>query len=136
MTGGIPKLCYVDGDCAYFTTLPVREQWGDDWNDRPYDCNAGRPYPWASTNKEKYQLFVAYWAAPLKDPRQVDWACSININLSVLDINSGMVPWLQTTGGIDRPKHVLIFAGTTFDEFVRAVRELGGTVGELREVTE
>lgn len=28
-------LCYVDGNCAYFTTQPLDQQWGDDWNDAP-----------------------------------------------------------------------------------------------------
>lgn len=139
MTDIAPKLCYVDRDVAYFTTLPVREQWGDDWNDRPYDCNAGRPYRWYESSKEpnpKYQIFLAYWAAPLQQPNQLEWLCSINVNLSVQDINSGMVPWLQTTGGDARPKHFHIFAGTSFEEFSEIVRELGGTVGELQEVTE
>lgn len=27
------KLCYVDDGFAYFTTKPLTEQWGDDWND-------------------------------------------------------------------------------------------------------
>ena len=29
---------------AYFTRLDLLEQWGDDWNDAPYDCNAEGPY--------------------------------------------------------------------------------------------
>lgn len=34
------KLCYVDDGFAYFTTKPLTEQWGDDWNDAPYEHNA------------------------------------------------------------------------------------------------
>lgn len=37
-------LCYVDGPWAYFTTQPLAKQWGDDWNDAPYEHNAGEPY--------------------------------------------------------------------------------------------
>lgn len=37
-------LCYVKGCFAYFTSQPVEEQWGDDWNDAPYEHNAGEPY--------------------------------------------------------------------------------------------
>jgi hypothetical protein len=40
----VPVLCYVDGCWAFFTTKPLSEQWGDDWNDAPYEHNAGRPY--------------------------------------------------------------------------------------------
>lgn len=46
---GEPRLCYVDGLdtlTAFFTTRPLAEQWGDDWNDAPYEHNAGRPYRW------------------------------------------------------------------------------------------
>ena len=46
------KLCFVDSEewagdpiTLYFTELDdVTEQWGDDWNDRPYEHNAGEPY--------------------------------------------------------------------------------------------
>lgn len=48
-------LCYISGDhgsdsdepsqwIAFFTTRSLADQWGDDWNDAPYDCNAGWPY--------------------------------------------------------------------------------------------
>lgn len=39
-----PRLCYVEGDWAYFTTQPLDKQWGDDWDDAPYEHNAGEPY--------------------------------------------------------------------------------------------
>ena len=31
------KLCYIDGDTAYFTTQELSRQTGDDWND--VECN-------------------------------------------------------------------------------------------------
>lgn len=37
------KLCYVEDNFAYFTN-DFENQWGDDWNDRPYEHNAGEPY--------------------------------------------------------------------------------------------
>jgi hypothetical protein len=40
----MPVLCYVEGFWAFFTTRPLAEQWGDDWDDAPYEHNAGRPY--------------------------------------------------------------------------------------------
>ena len=39
-----PILCYVKGPWAYFTTQPLKKQWGDDWDDAPYEHNAGEPY--------------------------------------------------------------------------------------------
>lgn len=29
---------------AYFTPVSLNEQWGDDWDDAPYEHNAGEPY--------------------------------------------------------------------------------------------
>lgn len=44
------KLCYIEssgsGGTAYFTTNDLDRQWGDDWNDAPYEHNAGSPYEW------------------------------------------------------------------------------------------
>lgn len=39
-----PMLCYVKEPWAYFTTQPLDKQWGDDWNDAPYEHNAEEPY--------------------------------------------------------------------------------------------
>ena len=38
------KLCYVDQSWAFFTTKSLSDQWGDDWDDAPYEHNAGYPY--------------------------------------------------------------------------------------------
>ena len=36
-----PVLCYIDQHKrAYFTTQALSKQWGDDWNDAPYEQNA------------------------------------------------------------------------------------------------
>ena len=37
------KLCYIDGNKAYFTDNFKRQR-GDDWNDAPYEHNAEPPY--------------------------------------------------------------------------------------------
>jgi hypothetical protein len=39
-----PILCYVSENFAWFTTRSLEEQWGDDWDDAPYEHNAGEPY--------------------------------------------------------------------------------------------
>ncbi len=39
-----PVLCYVDEPWAYFTPAALTDQWGDDWNDTPYEHNAEEPY--------------------------------------------------------------------------------------------
>lgn len=46
------RLCYIDGNKAWFTDNFDR-QWGDDWDDRPYQCNAEEPYDsWREEYKE------------------------------------------------------------------------------------
>ena len=38
------KLCYISGNCAYFTTAPKDKQWGDGWGKIPFEHNSGEPY--------------------------------------------------------------------------------------------
>jgi len=38
------RLCYVDLPWVYFTTQDLDKQWGDDWDDAPYEHNAEEPY--------------------------------------------------------------------------------------------
>ena len=52
------KLCYVDGNKAWFTNN-FEKQWGDDWNDRPYEHNAGLPYDhWSELIKENGDIMI------------------------------------------------------------------------------
>ena len=37
------KLCYLESSVMYFTS-DIDNQWGDDWDDIPYEHNAGKPY--------------------------------------------------------------------------------------------
>lgn len=39
-----PILCYVEGNFAYFTSKPLEETSGDDWDDAPYEHNAEPPF--------------------------------------------------------------------------------------------
>ena len=51
------KLCYVEGQKAWFTDN-FEKQWGDDWNDKPYECNAGEPYDsWSELIEDNKDIF-------------------------------------------------------------------------------
>ena len=50
-----PRLCYIDNCWAYFTTQPLDKQWGDDWDDAPYEHNAGEPYTPCWHNEPKHR---------------------------------------------------------------------------------
>lgn len=126
-----PRLCFVEGNFAYFTTQALTKQWGDDWNDAPYESNAGAPYEWQPQNDplDKWDIMrVAFDNTDLRQP------CEGHVNspYSVEMINRGDVPWLESQAWIKEP--VRIFAGTPVDEFIVIMQKAGGRV--FLEVTE
>jgi hypothetical protein len=119
-----PVLCYVDDGWAYFTTQALDEQWGDDWDDAPYECNAETPYEdWRSEREGrplKWTIVKVGFDGHLYEPhrygepyRSVQW------------INKGRHSWLETFDGSLRVK-----AGATLQEFREVVTASGGTVYE------
>lgn len=111
------KLCYVDVPWAFFTDQPIDKQWGDDWDDAPYQHNAGNPY----THDGQRVIRVAF-EADLDTPHE--W--ELNGPYSVQDINKGVVPWLVTSRYSTKNDIIKIFAGCTLAEFVREIRRAGG----------
>jgi Lar family restriction alleviation protein len=114
-------LCYVRHDRAWFTTAPLigpARQWGDDWNDAPYEHNAGSPY----SEKGETLTAVPFYAGDLVTPDDM----VANSRWSVEDINAGRTPWLKSSsyaGGSIR-----IMSGASFNEFREKVRAAGGEV--------
>lgn len=126
------KLCYIDGNKAWFTDN-FEEQWGDDWNDKPYEYNAGEPYEhWSELiedNKEKIkrkwkehpiELKTLYFETNDWSERQPCDGYS-NSPYSVEDINKGAIAWLHT----DKYN---IQAGTTMEEFIKIIKDNGGYI--------
>lgn len=112
------KLCYVEDSMAWFTTN--ENQWGDDWNDAPYEHNAGTPY-----RKDGHVLYRLMYRSHLMTPGEL---ANYNSWVSVEDINNGKTPWLKS----DMPEFddpvVEIFAGVSPDEFVSLIELAGGEV--------
>lgn len=127
-----PVLCYVEGSCAYFTTQPLADQWGDDWDDAPYEHNAGTPYEWRAdkwdmatrtlvpNDHPRWEIVKVYFDGDLVTPD----ARYGNSPFSVEKINRGDVPWLEPYMG----HGVRIMAGCTVSVFKDLVREAGGRV--------
>jgi len=113
-------LCYVREPWAYFTTQNLKDQWGDDWNDAPYEHNAGEPY---GDRDGRWKIIKVAFEGDFDSP------CSAvaNSRWSVEDINRGNVPWLETSRYY-RESPVSIWAGMPLDEFVKLVKQCGGTV--------
>lgn len=149
------KLCYIDDSKgAYFTTQPLEEQWGDDWNDAPYEHNAGPPYypcwhnDYDQRNNErnkvkpgelcKCDLCKKNWNLDTGEPKwkikklyfdsydyQTPADMCINSPYSVEMINNGNIPWLSDKYNTKNPP---IFAGTSIEDFIRAIKASGGKV--------
>lgn len=122
------KLCYVEGSWAYFTTRPLNKQWGDDWNDAPYEHNAGRPYV---DQDEPGEVFKVAFESRHEMPGHQN----LNSPWSVQQINAGCVAWLVPCSWDIRahPEVRPIPAGTTLREFRNLIWQAGGSVYE--EVT-
>jgi hypothetical protein len=120
----IPVLCYVNGRYAYFTTQPINEQWGDDWNDAPYEHNAGDPYYYVKGFRESetpWEVVVIRFDGPYETPGE---RANGNSQWSVEDINRRYVAWLIPTNEDVEP----IFANTPIDMFKKMVKQAGGKI--------
>lgn len=139
------KLCYIEGDTAYFTTQDLDKQTGDDWDDVPYEHNAGTPYEprvlhFSDGRKEKYALDWHEDGTPMFEIYHLKFACwnletpaarHYNSPYSVDMINAGAVAWLS---GKDKDgKPIAIQAGASIEEFKQKVRQAGGTIYILEE---
>ena len=123
------KLCYVDENVMYFTDN-FEHQWGDDWNDAPYECNAEPPYEWIDEWSEERNLesrghirYIGYMTSwDIKTPNRG----YLNSPYSVEQINKGAVPWLycDDAGGL--------MGGATIDEAIEWLKKAGLKWGELK----
>lgn len=114
---GDAQLCYIDDCWAYFTTQDLAKQWGDDWNDAPYEHNAGSPY-----EGEDWQIIKIGLETELITP---DKFAGCN-GWSVEMINRGDIPWLRSDRWWKQAP-VAIMAGTSLQKFISILDATGGT---------
>ena len=113
-------LCYIEGPWAFFTTQLLKNQWGDDWDDAPYEHNAGCLY---GSDEGDWEIVKIAWDGPFITPN----GGVMNSRYSVQSINRGDVAWLRQEGwhkGLACPIH----AGTTLQEFRDRMISAGGMV--------
>ena len=111
-------LCFVRAPWAYFTRVPLDQQWGDGWERVPYEQNAGVPY-----NDLPDQILTVAFDGPLYPP-EGGYDGKMR---SVIEINRGDAPWLRTQDFIgNAPIHIM--AGVTLESFVEQVELAGGRV--------
>ena len=95
------QLCYIDdldgvGTIElWFSREPVETIWGDDWNDRPYEHNAGEPYKYTKDNIENDYVKIIV-NIPITAELLLPCTGTYNSNFSVEDINiRKQIPWLR-----------------------------------------
>lgn len=124
------RLCYISGPFAWFTSAALADQWGDDWNDAPYEHNAGEPYGHLIGRGDPYTIKKLAFDGPFERPED------LGASLSVQDLNAGRAAWLSYARWEQRPDGycgpLAVQAGATMEEFEAFVRGLGGRV--YREV--
>jgi len=131
------KLCFVKSSeyidepmILYFTELQdVTKQWGDDWNDIPYEHNAGEPYEFDYTQKEKgvkngvgiyppidiFKIIIS-GECGISTPRTE----ILNSPYSVEAINKGIIPWITI---INDNNTKYIKAGTTLEDTLKILKK-------------
>lgn len=110
---------------AYFTPIDLKDQWGDDWDDAPYEYNAGEPYDHYYDNEGQHEIdiYVVHFTVPkeventLLTPRDF-FVGKYGSCVGVLQINSGMVAWMYASESYKTFDGFAIQSGTTIDAFV------------------
>lgn len=120
---------------AYFTPIDLADQWGDDWNDAPYEYNAEIPYD--DFGGQEYTILELQFGYPDTEVDEEgyiftrdfeyyqpkDAARSLNSPWSVEDINLGAVPWIFAKSRIG--KNAVVFnAGINPIEFKNKIEQL------------
>ena len=130
ISGDDLKLCFIDEtkNCAYFTEKEVTEQYGDDWNDVPYEHNAEPPYEYDyndanyyAENGEYRKIKIAKVFFELPHFYSVPCTGHTNSPFSVETINKGVVAWLWTD-------NFKLFAGTTLNNFIKTIQDNDGKI--------
>lgn len=140
-----PNPDYIKGKqeyYAYFTPESLAEQWGDDWDDAPYDCNAEPPYDSHYKEKDENGKWVEYNIMLVPFMLNFDgWRVVMpkdygyNSPFSVRDINAGAVAWVYYKGknGKSCGGSVTIQAGAGPYEFMNKVERINEEYPYIKE---
>ena len=129
------KLCYAErGDDIrneddevlyytyklYFTPIRLEDQWGDDWDDAPYEYNAEPPYDsdYIDGKWVGHTILVVSFKVKADDWLKMPEDYAYNSPFSVADINSGAVAWLYYPSDGKSCNGFSVHAGMTPEEVV------------------
>lgn len=105
---------------AYFTPA-MDEQWGDDWDDAPYEHNAGTPYDdiWVDGVGTKIEILKIPFVVKsynFRLPSEIGFGG--NSPFAVADINHGAVAWIyDAVSNKAKSKYVAIHGGDDIETF-------------------
>jgi hypothetical protein len=113
------RLCIVRENFACFVS-DYENVRGDDWNDAPYDSNAGWPY------KEFEQIEVYFDEGRCFHRPGASWSQQ---HYSLDKMREEKIPFIVCTGGGGN-----IIPGMTLKAFIEIIKANGGAVYELKEL--
>jgi hypothetical protein len=139
-----PNPDYIPGAqtlSAFFTPIPLKEQWGDDWDDAPYEYNAEVPYDDVydkNGERKEFELIEVLFYLP-KDCWDIKFPCDYgggNSPFCVRDINAGAVAWIYYRGKERKSCDgaVAIHAGCNPAEFMAKIRLIQDAIGPYQPV--
>ena len=104
---------------AYFTPISLDKQWGDDWNDTPFEHNAGIPYD-NDYNDRNNRIEITIIKIPFYLDYHAKYAGDWGYNspFSVQEINRGVVAWIYLESKKD---YDTIFAGDSIEKFIKTI---------------
>lgn len=102
---------------------------GDDWNDSPYEDNAGEPYDyWSELIEDNPNIWERKWKHNPINLKALYYETDLNEmhpcdqgHYSVEDINKGKVAWISTS-------KFTIYAGTTYKDFIKIIEDNDGVI--------
>lgn len=115
---------------AYFTPIDLKDQWGDDWDDAPYEYNAGEPYEHYYDNEGQHEINI--YVVLFTVQKEVDETLLTPRDfcvgrygscVSVSQINSGMVAWMYARESYKTCDGFAIQAGTLIADFVGKIKK-------------
>ncbi len=132
-----PEPDYIPGEqelYAYFTPLFLDFQTGDDWNDAPYDCNAGCPYDDVTVEVEEHNginvvakskeitiIRVPFAIKSYNSKLPKDYG--YNTPFCVDDINRGAVAWIYDYN-YENKSSVVVHAGENPIQFINKIKQI------------
>ena len=132
------KLCYaecLDDDDEerqgvsvklWFTVADMGDQWGDDWDDSPYEVESGEPYDsYIDENGTRncYNIYTLTVELPINRDRLKMPCDYANRSLSVGEINSGRAAWLYFVGTAHRCDGIAVPAGIKVSEALELLKK-------------